>query len=81
MAGKMLDGTTTQWDQKTIRAYNEGVEYRMSGTAAAKPVTGNPHDGNGTTEETAWDTGWADAHAIPNTVDKCCAQYAQVATP
>lgn len=72
MAGKMLDGTDNQWDQKTIRAYNEGVEYRMSGTAAQKPVTGNPWDGLGVPEETAWDAGYADAAA--GTIDGCCAQ-------
>jgi len=47
--------------QKNVRAYDEGVRYRMSGTAALRPITGNPEDGVGSEAETAWDKGWNDA--------------------
>lgn len=63
MAGKMLDGTATQWDLRAIRAYADGVQARY---ASASPT--NPHT-SGTPEYTAWAAGVTDAEA--DTVDAC----------
>ena len=65
MSGKLCDGNTLgKGVVKWSKAYCEGMTYRQSGTAAAKPKTNNPH---ATTSEahTAWDSGWdvADAAA------------------
>ncbi len=62
MAGTNLDGSDTQWDLKSIRAYEEGVAHRQADTAINNPITDNPWDGLGTPEETAWDQGWNDAN-------------------
>ena len=56
----LADGVSThaQKTLKNARAYAEGAAYRCSGTAALRPITGNPEDGLGSEAEAAWDAGW-----------------------
>ena len=77
MSGKMCTGAITgnaALPHQSI-AFCEGVAYRASGTAAAKPITGNPHDTDGSEAETAWDAGWtaADDEAGSSLSGTCCA--------
>lgn len=69
MPAKLCTGVSTQHGflLKESKAYCEGMKFRASGTAAAKPITGNPDDGLGTALEAAWDAGWnfADGKSIP----------------
>jgi hypothetical protein len=67
MAGKMTDSTVNQWDQRTIKAYSEGVLARY---AAAVPT--NPHT-SGTPEYTAWAAGVTDAETGATAIDPCVA--------
>jgi hypothetical protein len=39
------------------KAYCEGMSYRASGSAAAKPKTDNPHEQN-SEDAIAWNNGW-----------------------
>lgn len=39
------------------KAYCEGMSYRASGTAIAKPKTDNPH-AQGSEDSIAWNNGW-----------------------
>ena len=77
MAGKMCTGSVggNAASPHQSRAFCEGVTFRSSGTAAAKPITGNPHDGLGSEAETAWDAGWtaADDAAGSTLTGTCCA--------
>ena len=64
MAGKIYDGNDAALlEVRNSRSFCEGMQFRGQGTAAAFPATGNPYDGEGTEEETAWDEGWGVAHA------------------
>lgn len=64
MAGKICDGNNASLGEiRNSRAYCEGMAYRAGGSSAGRPITGNPYDGTGTEEETAWDEGWGVAHA------------------
>lgn len=79
MAGKLCTGAATNNAAlpHQSRSFCEGMEFRAAGTAAAKPITGNPHDGLGSEAETAWDAGWtaADGAAggtISAAVSGCC---------
>lgn len=69
MAGKLCTGAVTNngFLPKESKAFCEGMFFRASGTASAKPITGNPEDGVGSQAETAWDAGWnyADDQSIP----------------
>lgn len=60
MPGKLCTGATTNnsFLPRESRAFSEGLYYRHGGTAAGRPITGNPHDGTGSSAETAWDAGW-----------------------
>lgn len=63
MAGKMCTGAVTKnaaLPHQSI-AYCEGMLYRSEDTAANRPITGNPHDGDGSEAEVAWDAGWTAA--------------------
>lgn len=68
MPGKQYDGRGLDEAKNGVtnnsKAYCEGMQYRTTGTAAAKPITDNPHQA-GSEAETAWDAGWnaADAKA------------------
>lgn len=74
MAGKMTDGTDTQYDFRTCKAYAEGVEARV---AAVSPT--NPH-ASGTPEFTAWAQGVTDCAAGgAANVDRCVAGYSRAA--
>lgn len=50
------------------RSYEDGVQFRMGGTALERPKASNPHP-SGTPEATQWDTGWDDAAA--GTIREC----------
>ena len=65
MAGKFCTGAVTgnSFLPHEAKAYCEGMQFRHSGTASAKPITGNPHDGDGSQAETAWDAGWTFAES------------------
>ena len=65
MPGKLCTGAATNnaYLLKETRAFSEGLYYRHGGTAAARPITGNPHDGTGSQAETAWDAGWTVANS------------------
>ncbi len=74
MSGKFCTGAATNnagaANIRDMVAFKEGLEYRAGGTAAARPLTGNPHDGDGSTAETSWDLGWAVADdASPSAID------------
>ena len=47
---------------KEWRAWDEGAQYRFSGTAAERPVTNNPFGAGRPREKTAWDDGWHEAN-------------------
>ena len=61
MSGQLDFGTTlnnagaARIGQAT--AFSEGIYFRAGGTAAARPLTGNPHE-VGNEEHDAWDRGW-----------------------
>lgn len=61
MPGKQYDGRDLGDAKNGVtnnsRAYCEGMEYRTTGTAAAKPITDNPHQ-SGSEAATAWAAGW-----------------------
>ncbi len=79
MTGKMCDGVSTNNTKKykNVKAYAEGVEYRMTDTALNHPITDNPWDGTNTPEETSWDAGWNDANGA--TVEPCVAGFDRTA--
>lgn len=78
MPGKICDGNDASLNEiRNSKAYCEGMAYRAGGTAAGRPLTGNPYDGDGSEAETAWDAGWAVADgAAGGTLTKtqmgCC---------
>ena len=45
-----------------IRAYDEGVQYRLGGNDTARPQADNPHPDPSSNKD-AWDAGWLDAKA------------------
>lgn len=50
------------------KAFSEGIYFRAAGTAAAQPITGNPHE-VGNEEHDAWDRGWTVSDdASPSTI-------------
>lgn len=55
--------TTKAGNVRNSKAFAEGLHFRAQGTAAAYPLTGNPHDGTGSEAEDCWDAGWGVAHA------------------
>ena len=65
MAGKICTGSAdgNAFNPRESSAYCDGMAYRASGTAAAKPKSDNPFDGDGSEAETAWDAGWDFADA------------------
>lgn len=77
MPGKLCTGAATNnaATPHQSRAFCEGVTFRARGTAAAYPITGNPHDDDGSEAETAWDAGWTAAHAQAGSTltGTCCA--------
>lgn len=80
MAGKMCTGAATANAAlpHQSRAFCEGLHHRAKGTAAQYPITDNPHDGDGSEAETAWDAGWTVANsAAPGAITAsnapCCA--------
>ena len=78
MSGKLCTGATTNnaYLPKNSRAYCEGIDYRMSGTAIAKPITDNPHEADSEAAD-AWGLGWAaietDAGSTSTLIQNCCA--------
>jgi len=82
MAGKICTGTPTAnagaARLSASKAFCEGIVFRSQGTAAAYPITGNPHDGLGSEDEASWDAGWTVADdAAPGAITAsdapCCA--------
>ena len=70
MAGTWLDDTgdvtfNNYVRTRNVRAYDEGVVYRMGGTALERPAADNPHPA-ATPENALWATGWTDAHGAGN---------------
>lgn len=86
MPGKLCTGATTNstGTLKSSKAFCEGMAYRASGTAIAKPKVDNPHVA-GSDAATAWDLGWDFAEAgksasVPlDTSATCCAAVGLVA--
>jgi hypothetical protein len=73
MAGKLCTGATTNnaYNPDASKAFSEGMYHRAQGTAAAYPITDNPHDGTGSEDETAWDAGWNVANsAAPGAISQ-----------
>jgi hypothetical protein len=80
MAGKMCDGTIEVPSNPILsRAYCEGRNVATNGGA----LTDNPHDGDGTPEETAWDTGFNSYNGGVGTAlaQDCCADPAYDGVP
>lgn len=75
----LCDGVGTHFQKqiKNVKAYEDGVQYRMGGTALGRPITGNPEDGVGSEYEACWDAGWNDAHA--GTIEGCSAYTGETA--
>lgn len=67
----LCDGVAehNQKQLKNSRAYCEGVDWRMGGTAIERPDTANPEEGLGSEAEACWDAGYADAAA--GTIEGC----------
>lgn len=67
MSGKICTGVANnnafRIKNNCHRAFSDGMYHRAQGTAAAFPQSDNPFDGEGSERETAWDEGWAVAHA------------------
>ncbi len=62
------------------KAFEEGLQFRASGTAAAKPLTGNPHE-VGNEEHDSWDIGWAVADtASPSAIAQSAAPGVAIPT-
>ena len=81
MAGKLCFGAAINnaANVSTSKAFCEGRTHRAKGTAAAFPITDNPHVSG--EDKTAWDLGWTDAHAGVGTyvgVTGCCAALGDV---
>jgi hypothetical protein len=80
MAGTWLDtvgDAPNNWVRlKLVWAYDEGVRYRMGGTALERPADNNPH-ASGTPENVLWATGWTDAN--DGTIDPSSAYRGQTA--
>ena len=81
MPGKLCFGKVTNnagaGMLRESKAYCEGMAYRASGTAVAKPITDNPHVAD-SEAGIAWDTGWSTADnnvgsTVPATSLGCCA--------
>lgn len=79
MAGKLCTGAATNNAAllHQSKAYCEGMFFRSQGTAVAYPITGNPHDGDSSEAETAWDAGWTAADGVAGgsitaAVSGCC---------
>jgi len=80
MAGKLCFGSTYNnagsGHLRSSKSFCEGMGYRASGTAAAKPKTDNPHV-TGSDAALAWNLGWDFATAASGgTIDStgtCCA--------
>jgi len=84
MPGKLCTGKNenSAFNPNQSRVYCEGMAYRASGTAAAKPLTDNPHVA-GSAAAVTWDRGWTLANsAAGGNVAKsdlgCCAQVPMV---
>ena len=59
MPGQLCSGNSTavkNANVKDSKAFCEGMAYRQGGTAAARPVTDNPHAGGSAKD--AWADGW-----------------------
>ena len=78
MPGALCNGKDT--DQPYInrsRAYCQGQQYRLSGTAAARPKTNNPYGAEQPVAKIDWDRGWdaIDAQAdqvLTRATTGCC---------
>lgn len=73
MAGQMCNGVLTYRAaiSKNSKAFSEGLLHRAGGTAAARPITDNPHDGTGSEAEACWDAGWNVANsAAPGAITR-----------
>ncbi len=67
--GKHCVGQTTgnSFLPKETKAFSEGLYYRAGGTAANRPITDNPQDGEAAA---AWSNGWSVAQAAaPGAID------------
>lgn len=60
MAGKIYANASDNIRFPRIKEAKAFCEARLyhAGDGVSNPVTGNPYDGDGTAEETAWDAGW-----------------------
>jgi len=81
MSGKLCFGATAPQNNagagriRTSNAFCEGINYRASGTAVAKPAADNPHE-SGSDAWNAWDDGWDLANAATGGTlgaQGCCA--------
>ncbi len=62
------------------RAFSEGIYHRAQGTAAAFPITDNPHE-VGNENHDAWDRGWTVADsASPGTIAQAAAPGVAIPT-
>ena len=78
MPGTLCNGQPTQQPYiNRSRAYCQGQQYRLSGTAAARPKTNNPYGADQEVAKVDWDKGWDDMDAAGGTtltraVTGCC---------
>jgi len=79
MPGKLCFGSVVHNNAgsgrlRTSKSFCEGIAYRASGTAVAKPAEDNPHQ-TGSDAFDAWDDGWdlANAEAGGTLASGCCA--------
>jgi hypothetical protein len=64
----------------SARAFSEGIYHRAGGTAAARPLTDNPHE-VGSENHDAWDRGWAVANsASPSAIAQSAAPGVAIPT-
>lgn len=79
MTGKMCDGDINNNTKKykNVKAYAEGVEYRMTDTALNHPITDNPHTGLDVDMASSWDKGWQGADT--GSVEPCVAGFDRTA--
>ena len=62
------------------KAFSEGIYHRAGGTAAARPITDNPHE-VGSRDHDAWDRGWTVANsASPGAISQSAAPGVAIPT-
>ena len=78
MSGSWCTGVATDNRQHLldVRAYAEGAEYRLGGTALQRPITDNPHTVSASAIA-SWVAGWTDADG--GTIEGCVADPTRTA--